>query len=99
MKNLEEKITQLYIRNLDTILRHFNKRKGQLKKKQCIDEIINSLKHLVNVNEKEKYQEARKVILNEYARFWYRLFYYYFFFFFFFFFLNYIIIYISLYLI
>jgi len=97
MKNLEEKITQLYIRNLDTILRHFNKRKGQLKKKQCIDEIINSLKHLVNVNEKEKYQEARKVILNEYARFWYRLFYYYFFFFFFF--LNYIIIYISLYLI
>jgi len=55
---------------LDIILKHLNKKKSQLKKQQRIDEIINTLKDFIKLNENEKYQEARKVILNEYAHFW-----------------------------
>ncbi|ORY39223.1 hypothetical protein LY90DRAFT_510720 [Neocallimastix californiae] len=40
-----------------------------LEKQQRIDEIINTLKDFIKLNENEKYQEARKVILNEYAHF------------------------------
>jgi len=69
LEYLSEKINQLITKNLDIILRHLNKKKSQLKKQQRIDEIINTLKDFIKLNENEKYQEARKVILNEYAHF------------------------------
>jgi len=69
LKDLEDKISQLYIKNLDTILRHFGKKKGLKKKQLCIDEILKSLKELLDTNDLEKFDEARKVILIEFAHF------------------------------
>ena len=46
------------------------KRKGQLKKQQCVDEIMYNLRIIIETNEMNKYEEVRKQILVEYAHFW-----------------------------
>jgi len=68
LKNLEGKVSQMYVKNLEEILKNFGK-KRKLKKRQCIDEIMNKLNSLLTSGDIEKFNEARKVILTEYAHF------------------------------
>lgn len=56
---------------MEVILKYFGKRKGQLKKQQCVDEIMYNLKFILETKSKEEFEEARRVVLNEYVHFWY----------------------------
>jgi len=67
---LKVKVSQLYVKNLEQILKNLGKRKGQLKKQQCVEEIMDNLTNIIERNDMKKYEEVRKLILIEYAHLW-----------------------------